>query len=105
MPLVMSRIDRLYRDYTVTATLRDGTTATLTGVTVALLPPGATPTAATTWTTAAYTAGVATVLLAGPDADPTGADLVVPSTGGHLWIRVSDTPEVDAEFVERISVR
>ena len=103
MALSLSRIDRLYRDYTVTATLRNGTPATITGVTVALLPPRTTPTAATTWATATYAAGVATVLLAGPDADPTGA-LPVPAGGADLWLRVSDTPEVDAELVERVSV-
>ena len=104
MALTISRIDRLYRDYNVTATLRDGSIADLNGVTVAMLPPRTTPTSATTWETVTYAAGVATVLLAGPDADPTGADLVVPSGGGDLWIRVSDSPEIDAEKVERVYV-
>jgi hypothetical protein len=103
--LTISRIDRLYRDYTVTATLRDGSIADLNGVTVALLPPRVPPTAATLWTTATYAAGVATVLLAGPDADPAGADVVVPAGGADLWIRVSDSPEIDAALVERISVQ
>lgn len=103
MAIAISRIDRLYRDYTVTATTRTGTPATLTGVTVALLPPRTTPTAATIWTAATYAAGIATVLLAGPDADPTSA-VVVPSGGADLWIKVSDSPEIDAERVERISV-
>lgn len=103
MALVLSRIDRLYREYDVTATLAGGGPATLTGVDVALLPPRTTPTGATTWTPATYASGVATVLLAGPDADTTGA-LVVPEGGADVWIRVVDTPEVDAEKVERISV-
>lgn len=103
MALTLSRIDRLYRDYDVTATLRNGNPATLTGVDIALLTPRATPTATTTWTAATYSAGVATVLLAGPDADPTGA-VVVPTAGADLWVRVADTPEVDAERVERITV-
>lgn len=103
MAFTLSRIDRVYRDYDVTATLRTGGPATITGVTVALLTPRTTPTAATVWTTATYAAGVATVLLAGPDADPTGA-VVVPSGGADLWIRVSDSPEIDAARVERISV-
>lgn len=103
MAFTLSRIDRLYRDYDVTATLRSGGPATLTGVDVALLPPRATPTVTTQWTAATYADGVATVLLAGPDATPTGA-LVVPSAGADLWIRVSDSPEVDASKVERITV-
>lgn len=103
MAFTLSRIDRLYRDYDVAATLRDGGPATLTGVDVALLPPRTTPTAATAWTTATYAAGTATVLLAGPDAAGLGA-LVVPATGADLWVRVTDTPEVDAQRVERITV-
>jgi hypothetical protein len=99
----LSRIDRKYRDYTVTATLKNGAPATLTGVDVALLAPRSRPTAATVWTAATYAAGVATVLLAGPDASPTSA-VVVPSGGADLWIRVTDSPEVDAEPVERITV-
>ena len=103
MAFSLSRIDRVYRDYEVTATTRTGGPATLTGVTVALLPPRTSPTAATTWTTATYAAGVATVLLAGPDADTAGA-LSVPVGGADLWIKVADSPEVDAERVERITV-
>lgn len=103
MAFTLSRIDRLYRDYDVTATLRDGGPATIDGADVALLTRGTTPTSATTWTATTYAAGVATILLAGPDADPTGA-LVVPAAGADLWIRVTDTAEVDAEKVERIYV-
>lgn len=105
MAFTISRIDRLYREYNVDATLRDGSEADLNGVTVAVLPPRSAPTAATTWTTVAYASGVATVLLAGPDADPAGADVVVPTGGGDLWIRVSDAPEIDATRVERIYVQ
>lgn len=104
MALTLSRIDRVYRDYDVTATEKDGTPAVLTGVTVALLAPRTTPTSATVWTSATYVSGTATVLLAGPDADPTGA-LVVPSGGADLWIRIADTPEIDAEKIERVSVQ
>lgn len=103
MALDMSRIDRIYRDYTVTATLKSGGPATLTGVDVAILPPRTKPTGTTVWTAASYTAGVATVLLAGPDASPTGA-LVVPAGGGDLYIRVTDNPEIEAARVERINV-
>lgn len=103
MAFTLSRIDRLYRRYTVTATLAGGGPATLTGADVALLTPRSKPTGATVWTATDYAAGVATVLLAGPDADDTGA-LAVPAGGADLWIRVVDSPEVDAELVERISV-
>lgn len=103
MAFQLSRIDRQYRDYTVTATKKDGTPATLTGVDVAILPPRSRPTLSTTWTAATYAAGVATVLLAGPDADPSAA-VVVPTGGGDLYIRVTDTPEIEAERVERITV-
>lgn len=104
MAYTLSRIDRVYRDYDVTATDKDGAPAVLTGVTVALLTPRTSPTAATVWTAADYDAGTATVLLAGPDADDTDA-LVVPSGGADLWIKAADSPEIDAERVERISVQ
>lgn len=98
----LSRIDRVYRHYDVTATLADGTPATLAGVDVALLAVHGKPTAATGWTPTAYTDGTATVLLAGPDADPTGA--VPVQRKADLWIRVTDTPEVVATFVETIDL-
>lgn len=103
MAFELSRIDRKYRDYTVTATLKNGSPATLTGVSVAILPSGTRPTGTTVWTAATYAAGVATVLFAGPDADPTGA-ITVPAGGGYVWIKVTDTPEVDAERIERAIV-
>lgn len=103
MSFTLSKIDRIRRLYDVTATLPDGTAATLAGVDVALLPPRTTPTGETMWTAATYSAGTATVLLAGPDADP-GDALVVPATGADLWLRVTDNPEIDAERVERIII-
>jgi len=99
----ISRIDRQYVEFDTTATYGDGTPATLTGVDVALLPPRRTPAADTTWTAATYAAPTATVLVAGPDADGTGA-LVVPAGGADLWVRATDTPEVTATRVTRISV-
>lgn len=103
MALTLSRIDRVYRHYDVTAVTADGAPATLAGASVALLTPRATPTGATVWTAATYADGTATVLLAGPDADATDA-LVIPAGGADLWIRVVDNPEIDAEKVERITV-
>lgn len=100
----LNRIDRKYAKVTVTATDADGDPTPLTAVDVALLPVGSTPKAATAWTASTYADGVATVLLAGPDADPTNA-LPVPAAGADLWIRVVDIPEVDAAKVGRIAVR
>lgn len=100
----LNRIDCQYVDITVTATLRDGDPATLTGVDVAVVPTRTTPTSSTPWVASTYSAGVATVLLAGPDADNNPAAISVPSSGADLWIRVVDTPEVDAARVDRITI-
>lgn len=99
----LARIERKYAHVAVTAALHDGTAATPTGVEVALLAPRTTPGSATAWTVSTYTAGDAVVLLAGPEADPTGA-LVVPADGADLWIRVTDNPEVTAAKVARLTV-
>jgi uncharacterized Zn-binding protein involved in type VI secretion len=99
----ISHITRKYVDIAVKATTRDGKPAILTGVDAAVLPLSGTPDAATTWTPATYAAGVATVLIAGPAAAAAGA-LAVPDGGGDLWLRVTDTPEVDAARVQRITV-
>jgi hypothetical protein len=42
------------------------------------------------------------VLLAGPDASPTSA--LVVAGAADLWVRITDVPEVDTAFVERITV-
>lgn len=107
MALALTPVHRLFRDYDVTATLPDGSPADLGGVDAALLPPRVTPTAATVWAPTDYVVDPAPawrVLLAGPDADPTGA-LVVPPGGADLWLRVVDGIEVDAALIERISLR
>lgn len=97
----LGRIEVQYVDIDVTATLRSGAPATISGVSVALVPPRTQPTAATVWTAAAYVAGVATVLLAGSEAVAGGA-LTVPLGGADLYILVNDTPEKDAVKVGRI---
>ena len=104
MACTLARIDRLYRTYDLTATLVGGGPATITGVDVALLPPRSAPTASTVWFPSAYNAtnGSFTVLLAGPDADSTGAIVVTGSA--DIWMRVSDNPEVDAQKLERITL-
>lgn len=103
MAFTMSRVDRIYRRYTVTAKDPDGNPATVGGIGVALLAPRTSPTSATVWADADLEGDVATVLFAGPDADGTGA-LVVPPVGADVWLRVTDSPEVDAERIERITV-
>lgn len=99
----LSRIDVLYAHIDVTAVLYDNTPATLTGVDVALLAPRTTPDADTVWTASVYTTGTAVILLAGPEAVEPAA-LTVPIGGVDLWIRVTDTPEIDAARVARITV-
>lgn len=102
--LYLTRIDRQYVHIDVTAALADGTPADLGGVDVALLGRGGTPAADTEWTAAAYSGGTAVVLVAGPDADPDGGQQV-PVTGADLWIRVVDSPEVQAVLVDAIRIK
>jgi hypothetical protein len=99
----LSRIDRQYAPISVVATDPDGFPETVTGIDVALIPHRSTPTDDTGWTAAAADGDRWRVLLAGPDASPSGA-IVVPEGGGDLWIRVTDNPEVIAVKVERITV-
>jgi hypothetical protein len=97
----ISRLTRKEVDVLVSATLKAGGPATITGVDVALMEPKIVPNAGTVWLAADYESGVATVLLAGPDADDTNA-IVVPEEGGDLWIRVAFGSEVEVARVERI---
>lgn len=96
-------VDRIYAHMTVTATLFDGTAAAVTGIQAAVLRRGTAPSAATPWTSATLVNGRWRVLLAGPYADPAGA-IVVPATGGDLWARVTDNPEVQTVKVENVDV-
>jgi hypothetical protein len=99
----ISRIDCQYVEFDADATYADGTVAVIGGVDVAVLPPRRTPTADTVWSAATFASGVATLLVAGPEADVTGA-LVIPLGGADLWARVSDSPEVTTRRVTRINV-
>lgn len=105
MALELARVERLYRFYDVTATLGNGAAATVSGVDVALVPPRTSPDALTVWTASTWDAVEEAwrVLIAGPDAAGAGA-LVVPDTGADLWIRVTDSPEIDVALSERISI-
>lgn len=98
-----TRISRKYLRIPVSAAAADGTVATLTGFDVALVPIGGRVDSSTVWTAATFAAGVGTILLAGPDADPTGA-LAIPAAGADLCVRVTDSPEVDVAAVCRLHV-
>jgi hypothetical protein len=74
--------------------------APIPGADVALLPVRTGPTAATVWTPTTYANGVATITLAGPEADSTGA--LVVTGDADLWMRVTEAPHVQAVEVERI---
>jgi hypothetical protein len=97
----LTRISRKYAKLSLTIT-DDGQPVTPGAVDVALLPTDDSPSAATTWTTVTATAGTYRVLLAGPDADPSGG-LTVPDDR-MLWARVTDTPEIDAAPIERVTL-
>jgi hypothetical protein len=101
--ITLSPLDKVYVKIPVTAKLADGSTATITGVDVAVVPRRSEISAATTWTASSYANGTATVLVAGPAADPTGA-LPIPATGADVWIRVTDSPEVQAVQVGSVLV-
>lgn len=103
--LTLSRIDCVYARISVEAALADGTPAVLTHIDVALLPPGSTPDADTVWTSVSVVDGVASVLLAAPDADDPGDALLVPTAGVDLWLRVVDNPETQAVKVGRVKAR
>jgi glucosylceramidase len=103
MAVELTRVSRLYVEIDVAATLPGGGSATISGVDVALLPVGSGPDASTAWSAATYATGTATVLLAGPDAGGSGA-IVVPSDA-DLWAKVTDSPEIDAAKVTRVSVK
>lgn len=89
---------------TLTARLASGQLTSIAGASVAVVPPREAPSSSTTWVDAVWNSPVARILVAGPQADPTGA-LVLPSGGGDLWVRITDATEVDAVFAVRINLR
>lgn len=103
----LPRVAAKYADITVTATLATGAPTTISGVDVALVPPGSTPTATTVWVASRWVSPVAQVLLIGPLAtvgSPPTYSLTVPAVGGDLWARVTDTPEIDAALIDHIEL-
>ena len=99
----MSPIDVVYVKIPVTAALANGTAVTLTGIDVAAVPKRTAISATTVWTASTYTAGTATILVAGPAATATGA-LPIPAGGADIYIRETDNPEVVAVKVGSISI-
>jgi hypothetical protein len=91
--------DQLYRNarewfsWPITATDSNGDPVTLTEVDIAIVPAGATPRSATTYTTVPVTGGCARRLLAGPDAAGSGA-AVLPVGTSRPWFRITSGPEV-----------
>lgn len=101
--MILSRVARKYAYVHVTATLADGTPADPDTVEAVLLGPYETPKGATVWKPVTYADGVASLLLAGPDADPTDA-FAVPADGASLWLRATDYPETDVARIDRVIV-
>ena len=98
--------DRRYREYSIVVKNRTGQVVELTGgVKAALLPVGSTPDENTEWVEASYAEGVVLVLLLGPGAAVTGGALVIPLGGADLWFQYEDETELEADFVESVSVR
>jgi hypothetical protein len=103
----LPKVAAKYANITTTATLATGVPTTISGVDVAVVPPGTTPTATTTWVPSRWVAPVAQVLLIGPAAavaNPPTYSLNIPATGGDLWARVIDTPETDAALIDHIEL-
>lgn len=103
----LARVACKYADILIDATLASGAPATLTGVDLALVPPGDSPNQGTVWTAGSYNpaTGVASILVAGPEfPSPPVGSLQVPAVGANLWARVTDVPEIDAAMVDRISL-
>lgn len=99
----LNRIARKYVHIPLTVTLADGSPAPISGADLALVPPGSSLTAQTVWVPSEWADGRASVLVAGPEADPEDA-LVIPVEGVDVWARITDSPEVDVAKVGRISV-
>jgi hypothetical protein len=98
-----TKLSRKYVRITLNGTNADGSPATISNAVVALTPQRDTINEATVWYSTTYSNGVATVLLVGSDADPTGG-VVLSDLGNDLWIKIADGAEVDAVLVGRINM-
>lgn len=102
MALELYYTDRVPRTYTLAPKAANGQATTITAGKIALVPPRAHPTAATTWTNVSLTNNAFTVDFARPGATDTSGALLVPDAGADVYIRgVSGTYD-DAELAERI---
>lgn len=99
----ISPIDKVPASFPLTGTDDNGSPVTLTTVVVAVLPFRATPDGSTTWTPATYSSGRVHFTLAGPFADPTGA-LPIPTGGGQLWVKDTESSTIQAVRVGFVSV-
>lgn len=104
MALQLSRIDRVERQYDVTAVLPDGSPVVVTALDFALTPPRSGVTGATVWTTFPVTGGIVTVAYAAPDATDQTNALAVPLGGADAHAREVDGSLVKAVKIERITV-
>lgn len=104
---VLPKVTTKLAHITPTITLYDGTPASASGMDVAIIPPGTTPTALTTWVAALWDGTKGVVLLIGPAAtvaSPPSYHLNIPATGGDLWARILDNPETDAALIDHIEL-
>jgi hypothetical protein len=99
--LTLGLLDRQHWPIDVAA-LYGSLPAGATGYSVTLVPPRSVPTSGNVWTPTTYASGIATVLLAGPNADPTGALVVTGSA--DLWILPVGGTDVREMKVGRIAV-
>ncbi len=99
----LSRVACKYFDINLSATLPNGQPVVPGGVDIAIVRAGESPDEETQWHPAQYADGVATIMLAGPDATaPPESAIVIPEPGGDLHARVVDVPETDAAMLTRI---
>ncbi len=88
----------------LTATLYDGTPATLTSCDFTFAARGG-PTADATWVTGTVTDGEAAITVAGPEVDPAPENaLVCPAPRGRLDGRDVDTPETVIRYIDTVEV-
>lgn len=100
MAFELSRIDRIEHTSSLAKAFPG---RTLTSVSVAILPVRVDPTVATVWFPVTVVGDGVTAVYAGPDADSSGGAIPVPASA-DLWAKLTDSPEVDAQKVERITV-
>lgn len=100
----LTPVSRKYVDVLITGTGSNGSAIPIASAEAALTEERSVPHAGTAWTPVTVTAGVARILLCGPDADPVTGGLVV-SNRADLWIRVDNAPEVLPAKVGTVTVQ